>query len=822
MGTGCIGVDNGDDFEDTEKCTAMQCKKCYKKSRRCPSCEEQHETMKTSSDPFKMSNLKILKTSDDRSAPDVEAKNWRERVRKATAFSEGTPRAEGILSFNQLMIDASKVNIKELRGPRMRCTPRKRSKSKMVREVFWNLDILADGIWALPASQAATLFGSADSVMTQVADVVNEGEKREKMEKIVQESRVKTRWTIREEKVTAELSPHPRIQWMLPIDDTEERPQQQALDAAHDHWDKCIKMKAPCTGIISLQPGKGKTRTGFRLAWERVIRHGGRCGFIVDNGTLVTQAVAEAMECMEGVRVGIAKASIIEVDPDDFDVVIYSMKTVQSHIKRFGVEGAIKSLRLDVIDMMIYDEAHHLAAEASIMAHRAFNCRYHIYLTATPNRDDGLHHELRSLTGPILYRSKFDTGKLNVLRVQYKVNRDIPKTFDDCLDFPALMKDIAVDEKRNHWGARVIAQMIAAGETMLVTTLLAYVHVPSIARLISAELDAIRPEGGFKKHKFHVLGQDFEGPLIACTMSTPSFSKIKDKELRAKMRQEFRDTIDELNAIPEVMAILSDKDDTKKTRMEVSNRNQMLNYLKLKHARCILGHASNFYEGFNVVWLSGLFSFEGYGGESYTVQLANRVTRAHENKEFVYIIDYADEIPRLGRPQTAQTARCKTMEKTLKAEVIQLQIKAGKLPTSKFWSKFVNAFRVRRKIHTVLVDEDSEEDETTEVHVESDEESLEESSSGASRKRKRKKKETKRKKGRKDVRNSKRKSESEEEDSDQDFHKGGRNKTRSSKPKSQKGSKKKSKSTAIARPGQAWSASDLAAFQARFKAQQSL
>ncbi len=104
--------------------------------------------------------------------------------------------------------------------------------------------------------------------------------------------------------------------------------------------------------------------------------------------------------------------------------------------------------------LVILDEAHHAPASTFQRVFAAFPAIYRLWLSATPERQDGLHPILYAVGGPILHTiSRADLPTVTpVLRV-------IETDFTDCDDdYSALLTRLTQDERRNRLIVDAIAQ----------------------------------------------------------------------------------------------------------------------------------------------------------------------------------------------------------------------------------------------------------------------------------------------------------------------------------------------------------------------------
>lgn len=623
-------------------------------------------------DPLLAPPPRLRTLRNRKGSPTEEAEEWRARIEAHAAWNavHGRPRVAALHSLHMLLATED-FDVRVLRdaagsahrrgedgASRFVAAPKKRSKSRIVKAVTWDLDYHTRGFWHVPGPLGADLFGPplVDST------VCSPGVARAP---------------------PPDFEPFEgEIRFARELRSSAEYPQKQALRAIRDHHDWCVERRLPACGLLQTPPGSGKTTMAWAYAVHRVLRHGGRVAFVSGREDLVYQIIGEGHECCAGdLRTGVAMASTLQVDPERYNVVSFSAATLASHAKRKGRAAAVADLHTHTFDLLVWDEAHHVVSPGNLDALRLFNCRYNLFLSATVDRDDGLRQELRDVCGPVLYRGNAAVGALNILAVQYDVERDVPKDFTGEINFNGLLSLIVDDEARNEWGCRVIAQMVRAGHTVLVMTLRAASQIPGIVRRLHELLADYEGD----RHEFTYDGTTYGGPLLACTMSEPSFADVKDAEERREKRAGFRASIAEMNALPSTLAINSSR----------KGRDVPLRRTFMKYARVIVGHTTNFSEGFNAPQLSCLFMFGAFKGESSTVQSANRVTRRYAGKAVSYMVDLADDITGCRIMLNAQRERYTTLRSVMDAEVSVRRIAAGTLPSSHFWADAEEMFEAR-------------------------------------------------------------------------------------------------------------------------------
>lgn len=104
--------------------------------------------------------------------------------------------------------------------------------------------------------------------------------------------------------------------------------------------------------------------------------------------------------------------------------------------------------------LVILDEAHHAPASTFQRVFAAFPARYRLWLSATPERQDGLHPILYAVAGPILHT----IGRADLPAVTPAM-QVVETDFTDCDDdYSALLTRLTQDTRRNRLIASTIAQ----------------------------------------------------------------------------------------------------------------------------------------------------------------------------------------------------------------------------------------------------------------------------------------------------------------------------------------------------------------------------
>lgn len=144
------------------------------------------------------------------------------------------------------------------------------------------------------------------------------------------------------------------------------------------------------------------TMCSFHIAKEM------RCKtlFLAANIDLIYQPIDRLRHFFPSVKYGIVHADRMEYM--DKDIVFATFQTIRSRKLEFKKKHPSF---FDCFELIIIDEAHHIAAQTYFEVLHHFNSLYRIGLTATPNRHDDTHKMLFYTLGPICVQvfRKIDT-----------------------------------------------------------------------------------------------------------------------------------------------------------------------------------------------------------------------------------------------------------------------------------------------------------------------------------------------------------------------------------------------------------------------------
>ncbi|MHA1268972.1 MAG: DEAD/DEAH box helicase [Candidatus Helarchaeota archaeon] len=177
-------------------------------------------------------------------------------------------------------------------------------------------------------------------------------------------------------------------------------------------------------GVIVLATGTGKSYIGL----EAIYRLQVKTLIIVPTLALVEQWKEKVKEelIISEENVGVWAGGKQELK----DITITTYSSCAVHIKK---------LRRDR-GLIIYDEVHHLPAESYRIAAEAVFAPYKLGLSATPERADDLHLDLKYLVGEIVFRlapTDYDSNQIaefEIYKINVKLTKEEREEYNRCMD----------------------------------------------------------------------------------------------------------------------------------------------------------------------------------------------------------------------------------------------------------------------------------------------------------------------------------------------------------------------------------------------------
>lgn len=424
------------------------------------------------------------------------------------------------------------------------------------------------------------------------------------------------------------------------VRDSRYYPQKAAMAAVLGFWRRFEGAGAAgCTLVMPC--GSGKTRT---CLWT-VLHAGRRAVMLVHQVKIMNQTVRAMAELAPACRVGIVHQSTLQTDPAKYDFVIMMIQTLDSMVKRKGAAAVAAALQLNAFGVLCGDEAHNYATRTFLNVLYLFNCRLRLFLTATPDRDDGLVRELEWVTGPIVFRSPQRMGYIHVAAVRVAHARPVLRA-RGAVDRVGMVSAVCECETRNRWLVDMLLELLRRGRTVWVCTLRALSQITPLMRMLAERLDAMGEadrEAALWRHSAATTDPQCpaEPPLVSAAMSG---GKAADYAQLSGLHRGFN-----------AYASGGSARGGKKAAAEA----------RARYSRVLFGYETQFCDGWDMPWLDTLLRAGSFKTENKTVQGCSRATRVHASgvKRFPLVIDCAEAVPGWGAMVTTQCA-CLTSLRT--------------------------------------------------------------------------------------------------------------------------------------------------------------
>ena len=173
-------------------------------------------------------------------------------------------------------------------------------------------------------------------------------------------------------------------------------------------------------GMLVLPCGFGKTCLGLKLVSE--IKK--KTLVICHKEFLVSQWRERIEVFLPEARIGKIQGTTFDIE--DKDIVIGMLQTIS--MRDFPLDA------FNSFNFLMVDEAHHISSRVFSRALRKLNCNYHIGLSATPVRTDGLMKVLNWHIGDIFYQVNKEENKRSV-KIEYIVIDNDPVYSKEILNY---------------------------------------------------------------------------------------------------------------------------------------------------------------------------------------------------------------------------------------------------------------------------------------------------------------------------------------------------------------------------------------------------
>lgn len=188
----------------------------------------------------------------------------------------------------------------------------------------------------------------------------------------------------------------------------------------------------------------------------------------------------------------------------------------------------------DPFSLMIFDEAHHVAAKVFSQIMFSLNMPYTLGLTATPTRKDGLERLIHHFLGPLSYTKALSVDQkvtVNVYRYSCELYENAPPlNVRGDVDFTKILSTIAGNIERTEWIARIIQRDLLHKDVLVLSHRRA--HCEALVKSLQQKgMDAALYIGGVKEiprsqilvSSYAYVSEGFDEPrLEALVLTTPA------------------------------------------------------------------------------------------------------------------------------------------------------------------------------------------------------------------------------------------------------------------------------------------------------------
>lgn len=161
-------------------------------------------------------------------------------------------------------------------------------------------------------------------------------------------------------------------------------------------------------GILNLPCGFGKTVIALWL----IAKLGCKTLVVVHKDFLLQQWKERMAAFLPGARVGLLKASVVDVE--DKDIVLASLQSLS--MKSYDAHPQL----LEAFGFLVVDECHHTSAEVFSNALKKTCFRYTLGLSATLQRKDGLSRVFKWYLGDVVYKARRSQAEQGSIRVKIR------------------------------------------------------------------------------------------------------------------------------------------------------------------------------------------------------------------------------------------------------------------------------------------------------------------------------------------------------------------------------------------------------------------
>lgn len=265
-------------------------------------------------------------------------------------------------------------------------------------------------------------------------------------------------------------------------------------------------------GLIIAQPGFGKTQVALAFA--------AACGtptlVIVHTLDILKQWQQYAQASMPDAKIGVIQGKTFTIG----HVTIAMVQTIKQHLEddnfwqQFGC--------------IIFDEAHHAAADTWEWVCNTSPAYYRFGFTATKRRADKMHPLLEMNIGPVIFEQKF-TPKVDLSVVPIVTGFQF--NYRGAYDWQRLLRALSSDRRRNSIIAQIADREIAEGHVCLILSR-QIKHLEEIAALMDSPRIAVLT--GKTKDREQIIADLRRGKLM-CVLATQLADEALDVPLLSRV-----------------------------------------------------------------------------------------------------------------------------------------------------------------------------------------------------------------------------------------------------------------------------------------------
>lgn len=278
-------------------------------------------------------------------------------------------------------------------------------------------------------------------------------------------------------------------------------------------------LKAKGGAVLSLAVGHGKTCCGLYMACA--LR--AKTVILVHKSFLADQWADRIRQFVPAASISFIRGAVCDTS-GDFVIAMIQTLTSRAH----------PPSTFDPFSLLIFDEAHHVAAKVFCQVMFSLNMPYTLGLTATPSRKDGLERLLYTFLGPLSYTKALQAQHSVTVHIHKYTCPDYalpphPNARGD-VDYARLLSSLTQNEDRTTRIADLIETNLRGRNVLLLSHRRAHLDALLVA-LTRRGMDAALYVGGIKEvpsslillSTYAYVSEGFDEPrLDALVLATPA------------------------------------------------------------------------------------------------------------------------------------------------------------------------------------------------------------------------------------------------------------------------------------------------------------